>query len=158
MRSVYEDGVSFDGLAAMCGIDVETVERRARKDGWRRGGEGYDDLLVRLRCAHGRAVAELDAGMRQAADGSAGVDKARVDAAASALKAAERLEDSIERARNQVRDARERTESAKEEQERRDAEMSEILGRIDRQIVELARGYARELVEEGFAAGDGHSG
>lgn len=151
MRALYEEGVTFARLAALRGIEVETVEKRARRDGWMAGGDRSDDLLQRLRRVHERAVTELECAMREAG----APDRQRVEAAATLMKAGERLEEGIMRAERQAQGTRQRAETAKEEQESRDAEMADILRRIDRQIIALARNYARELAGGGLAAAAG---
>jgi hypothetical protein len=174
MRELYETGVAVEDLAILTSLTVRAILQRAAREGWGVPGEGDAVRFERIRDARERVLAEVDAAMAEG--GESGLDKARIETAAAAMKILERLMESeralllarqqAERARQAEREAAERAraqaaameedaESARENQERRDAEIAEVLQSIDAQIVTLAKGYARELAakEEGRAEG-----
>lgn len=66
-----------------------------------------------------------------------GLDKAQLDMVGSIIRTVEKINELMRGA-----------DAAKVSQTNRDAEMADVLARIDRRIVELARDYARVLVAD----------
>ncbi|MHA6685158.1 hypothetical protein [Mesorhizobium sp. A556] len=101
-------------------VDVEEAMQLSRQE-----------LRLRILLDHSITKAEATS---DAVDGSAAADKARMEAISVVMRTLEKIG---EIARNDT--------SAKENQTRRDADMANVLRRIDERIVELAIGYARKL-------------
>jgi hypothetical protein len=109
--------------------------KRADKEGW---SDAEDAMQLsnqerRLRILLNHQITKAEA-TSDVMDGSAAADKARMDAISAAMRTVEKIG---EIARSDT--------SAKENQTRRDADMANVLRRIDERIVELATGYARKL-------------
>lgn len=147
IRALFEDGAARELLAAAAGLSVTSIARRAAAEGWSGPSEapGAAERECRLARIRDVAMAQAEA---IAADMEAGaaIDKARPEALSALLRMLDRIGEITRLG-----------ESAKDNQTERDADMADVLGRIDGRIVELARGYAARLVaaedrgEEGAA-------
>jgi hypothetical protein len=136
LRALHEGAAaSLELLANAAGRSVAALHRRAAEEGWVDAEEAMQlsrqELRLRILLDHSITKAEATC---DAVDGSAAADKARMDAIAAVMRTLEKIG---EIARNDT--------SAKENQTRRDADMANVLRRIDERIVELATGYAGKL-------------
>lgn len=137
LRALHEGAAaSLDLLAQASGRSPTAMHKRAASEGWRDA-----EAAMQLSGQEKRLKALLDQqiGKAEAAGvdetGSASADKARMDAIAAVMRTLEKIGEIT------------RSDSgAKENQTRRDEDMAAILRRIDERIVELAIGYARQLV------------
>lgn len=128
IRALAEDGGARDWqmLADLGGVSVATVQERARREGWKvRLGSGRDRLGRLL----GSQIAELE----DMAVADAAPDKTRLEMLNMRIRAAEKLRE-LDSERG-----------GPEQQEKSDAELAEILDRIDRRIVDLAREFAAAM-------------
>lgn len=143
-RALYEgERPGFERLALLTGCSVRTMERRAEREGWVPGfaAEPGADMKAPLR----KVAESLIAQVRTLAIGEDGeplaLDKARIDTISVLTRTLEKI---IELTPG--------GDEARDNQTRRDADMAGTLKRIDQRIVELATGYARQLVK-GKSAG-----
>lgn len=130
LRALYE-GAEPDArlLATASGHAVATIERRVARENWTAAAAGdLDDRLARLAES---LVAQVD-GLRL--ENEDGFDKAQVDMVGSIIRTVEKIHELTQGG-----------EAARVRQTERDAEMADVLARIDRRIIELARDYARVL-------------
>jgi hypothetical protein len=136
LRALHEGAsASLDLLAVASGRSVTALRKRAAREGW---CDAEDAMQLsnqerRLRILLNHQITKAEA-TSDVMDGSAAGDKARMDAISLAMRTVEKIG---EIARSDT--------SAKENQTRRDADMANVLRRIDERIVELATGYARKL-------------
>jgi len=133
LRVLAEGGEpSSERLAAVSGLSVRSIAARAKAEGWevRRLGPAaeLDARIARLMDNLVRETADLEAA------GADGRDKARIEALTARMRLLEKLAEI-----NEGRQARQ------EEQQKTDAEIAEILRRIDARIVGLAREFAAGL-------------
>lgn len=129
-------------LAAAFGVDADALERRARKEGWRLSGPAQGlSRAQRIARVHDRLLERIE---RAQVDAEAGDDLGRT--AIADVSAAARL---LAKVSENIRDE----DAAAEEQMERDADIADILDRLDARIVALARHFAEGLVAEGVAAG-----
>ena len=159
---------TFFRIARVAGNHVTTVREIASKEGWpklhaprgslmrvvtARERRDEEEALARAEAVAALAQAEAEppagdiAGLMLAELRStfsllkAGqIDKQRIDALLTLIKLAERVQKLPPVKGNQP--------SQQEEEQRSDEELAEILRRVDRRIVELARDYAERLVAE----------
>lgn len=136
LRAHHEGAAaSLELLADAAGRSAAALHKRAAQEGWVDAEEAMQlsrqELRLRVLLDHSITKAEATS---DAVDGSATADKARMDAIAAVMRTLEKIG---EIARSDT--------SAKENQTRRDADMANVLRRIDERIVELAIGYARKL-------------
>lgn len=133
---------SLERLAAISGLSARSIAARAQTEGWdaRRPGPAaeLDQRIARLMDNLVRETAELETA------GGDGRDKARIEGLTARMRLLEKLAEI-----NEGRQARQ------EEQQKTDAEIAEILRRIDARIVGLAREFAAGLAKDrdGRAAG-----
>jgi len=148
MRAVLEGAApDFALLAAISGRRVETIERRAKRQGWRALDDGADGLTRAERVARlaNRLIGEMEAIQKA---GKGGVyDKARIETVAALTRALEKAGD-IAGAEADMQ----------EQQKKTDADKAAILHRIDERIVELARFFAGEIVAGRADPGPGGAG
>ena len=145
LRALAEGGEpSKERLAAASGLSVRGIAARAAAEGWdaRRPGPAadLDARIARLMDNLVRETAELEA----PGDGR---DKARIEGLTARMRLLEKLAEI-----NEGRQARQ------EEQQKTDAEIAEILRRIDARIVELAHEFAAELAGDRDARAAGAAG
>ncbi|MBE7183640.1 MAG: hypothetical protein INR68_04440 [Methylobacterium mesophilicum] len=141
MRALFEgEPATIERLAVACERSSTVIRLRATAERWV-APESEESASERLKRAVERVMKEVEA-IGDAAEGEGqALDKSRIDAVWSMIRTLEKV-DAFAR------------EQAKEEQTSRDGELADILDRIDRRIIELARGYAAWLVETGaFAEG-----
>lgn len=133
LRALYEGAAAgVELLAAASGKAASTIERQILREGWTAPtSTGLDERLARLADA---LVAQVES-LRLEHEGA--FDKGQVDLVSSILKTVEKIGE-LSRG----------TESEKVSQTKRDAETADVLARIDRRIIQLARDYARVLVAE----------
>lgn len=154
---------TYDRIARIAGLHVKTVREIGSRENWPKLHVPQGTVMQVVRKADLRAeeeareraeamaalcdpavelppgdigalvVHEMRAILMTARSGR--IDKARVDALLSMVRVAERMKDL-------------QPEAGQEEQKRSDDELAEILERVDRRIVELARDYADRLVAE----------
>ena len=135
-------------LAAACGVGEDALARRARKEGWKLTGTAQGlSRAQRIARVHDRLLSRVEEAQTQAEAATPIVDKAAI----ADLSATARL---LAKVSEGIRDE----DAAKEEQMEQDADIADILDRLDARIVELARHLAKELVaggvfREGTAAG-----
>ena len=144
MRSLRENfGASFELLADASGKAMATIQARARKEGW-----GFQEYAERARDWDERVSHIVEQMMTKieaiGADPGGGFDKAQIESIAAMLR-------TVEKVGEFGRD------SAKDNQMRQDAELVGALEKIDKRIVELARGYAAWLVGKEPDAGRGRT-
>ena len=150
---------TFSRLAALTGIHVTTIRQMAAVENWTKYNFVKGTVMRPVRAS------DLAAGLADGQAGSEGaeptplppgnlgalmidemrailagahagrMDKARADALLSMIRVAERL-DALQ------------PDTGQQEQAKSDDELAEILTRVDRRIVELARDYAERLVAE----------
>ena len=136
LRALHEGAAaSLDLLANAAGRSAASLSRRAEKEAWR-DAEATAQLSnqeQRLRILLDQQITKAEAANADD-EGSASADKARMDAISAVMRTLEKIGE-ITRSDT----------SAKENQTRRDANMAEILRRIDERIVELAIEYATQL-------------
>ncbi|MEP9371008.1 hypothetical protein [Mesorhizobium sp. KR1-2] len=126
-RALYEGAApSFEQLAAA----------RAAREGWR------DGSLLDAGTQNGRLaklvdglIGEIEALGIGNGEGAVGLDKARIEAISTLTRTLEKIWEIIRS-----------DEGTKENDIKRDADMAGLLKRIDERIIELAEGYARQLV------------
>jgi hypothetical protein len=136
LRALHEGAAaSLDLLANAAGRSAASLAKRAAKEGWRDAEEAMQlsHQERRLRVLLDQAITKAEAA-GDVTDGSAAADKARMEAISAAMRTVEKMG---EIARSDT--------SAKDNQTRRDADMANVLRRIDARIIELATGYARKL-------------
>lgn len=136
-RALYEGATpSFEQLAAVTGWLQATIATRAAREGWRDGSltdrATQNGRLAQLVDGLIHEIEELGIGKGQ---GAAGLDKARIDAISTLTRTLEKIWEIVRS-----------DEGAKENDVKRDADMAGLLKRIDERIIELAEGYARQLV------------
>lgn len=146
LRALAEGGEpSTERLAAASGLSVRGIAARAAAEGWdaRRPGPtaDLDARISRLMDNLVREITEMEA------PGEDGRDKARIDGLTARMRLLEKLAEI-----NEGRQARQ------EEQQKTDAEIAEILRRIDDRIVELAHEFAAELAGDRDARAAGAAG
>lgn len=130
LRALFE-GAAVDAalLSAASGYAVSSIDRRILRDGWASPIAGdFDDRLARLADS---LVGQVET-LRLENEG--GLDKAQVAMVGSIVRTVEKISELMRGG-----------DAAKVSQTNRDAEMADVLARIDRRIVELARDYARVL-------------
>ncbi len=130
LRTLFESAkVDVELLSAASGYAVSSIERRILRDGWVSPTAGdIDDRLARLADS---LVGQVET-LRLENEG--GFDKGQVDMVGSIVRTVEKINELMRGG-----------DEAKVSQTNRDAEMADVLARIDRRIVELARDYARVL-------------
>lgn len=138
-RALYEsERPTLEQIAPLCGWSVATIKARAKREDWRRP-EPVAAGKVEARVARviSGLLGEIEALGIGTGEGAVGLDKARIEAISALMRTLEKIGD-ITRENEEAK--------AKEKQTKRDADMAGFLKRIDERIVELATGYARELV------------
>jgi hypothetical protein len=136
LRALHEGAAaSLELLASAAGKSAASLIKRAGKEGWcdAEMAMQLSNQERRLRILLNQQITKAEVSNNDAQE-SASADKARMDAISAAMRTVEKIG---EIARNDT--------SAKENQTRRDADMADVLRRIDARIVELAIGYARKL-------------
>lgn len=130
LRALHE-GAPADAalLAAASGCARSTIQRRIEREGWSAPIGDGDELLERLADT---LVAQVEA-LRVETQGA--FDKSQIELAASIIRTVEKIRELTRSAGSQ-----------KVSHIKRDEEMADVLARIDRRIIELAREYARVLV------------
>jgi hypothetical protein len=138
-RALYESGrPSLEQIATVAGWRLATVQSRAGRDGWQRNEPAKDPGGRVARVIDG-LLGEIEALGFGSGKGAVGLDKARIEAISTLIRAIEKIGEIL----------RSNTEAnAKERQITRDADMAGFLRRIDERIVELAVGHAKELVRK----------
>lgn len=130
LRALYE-GAPVDAalMSVASGYAQATIRRRIERYGWVAGADGgFDERLARL-------ANSLVGQVETLRSENAGVfDKAQIELVGSVVRTVEKISDLMRGG-----------EAAKVSQTNRDAEMADVLAKIDRRIVELARDYARAL-------------
>lgn len=138
-RALYEgERPNFERLALLTGWSVRTLERRAEREGWVLGSEAGlgTDMKAPLRKVAESLIAQVQA-LAIGEDGQPlALDKARIDTISVLTRTLEKIIELMPGG-----------DEARENQTRRDADMAGTLKRIDQRIVELATGYARQLVK-----------
>jgi hypothetical protein len=134
MRAMHEGApATIERLAAAIDRSARVVRMRADAERWV-AAESEESATARLKRAVERVMREVEAIGTES--GGQALDRSRIDAVWSMIRTLEKV-DAFAR------------EQAREEQTGRDGELADILDRIDRRIIELARGYAAWLVETG---------
>jgi hypothetical protein len=144
LRALHEGAAaSLDLLANAAGRSAASLSRRAEKEAWRDAETAVQlsSQELRLRILLDQQITKAEAANADD-EGSASADKARMDAISAVMRTLEKIGE-ITRSDT----------SAKENQTRRDANMAEILRRIDERIVELAIEYATQLGNRKSQAG-----
>ncbi|WP_269932226.1 hypothetical protein [Aminobacter sp. HY435] len=130
VRALYEGAPADAGtLSRVSGWKEATIRRRIERHGWIAGTDGVvDERLVRLADSLVGQVETLRA------ESAGALDKAQIEMVGLVVRTVEKITELMRGG-----------EVAKVSQTNRDAEMADVLARIDRRIVELARSYARVL-------------
>jgi len=140
-RALYEsERPALDQIAALTGWSVGTIQSRAKREGWRREEPlAAGEVEARVARMINGLLGEIEALGIGTGEGAVGLDKARIEAISALMRTLEKIGD-ITRDNEEAK--------AKEKLNKRDADMAGFLKRIDERIVELATGYARELVRK----------
>lgn len=143
-RALHEQfGAGLDLIARAAALSAAGVARRAGQEGWQaprvRAADG-GTLSQRIGRLAEKLVGEMEAIERAGA--ASGFDKARIEAVTALTRALEKA--------GEIGEAR---VERQQEQKKTDAEIAELLGRMDDRIVELARREADRLVAAELAAG-----
>jgi hypothetical protein len=141
MRALYEGSpVTAEALADISGRQVKTITDAIEREGWDAPRiPSAIELGQRISRLTASLIREMEEIEKAAVDGL--YDKARVEAVTGMLRVLERLAE--------INDSR---EVRQEEEQKTDAEIADILRRIDARIVELAHEFAREIAGGGEAA------
>lgn len=138
IRRAYEGEPIETGLiAAIAGVSLQVLRRRAREGGWR-AGRGHIERRDRLVRLADRLTRQAEA-LGEAADPAAGRPEA-VHALLRTIRLLSALPGTGALAEEAERDA--------------DIRLAAALSRIDRRIVTLARAHARHLVANGWRGDD----
>ncbi|MDI6026527.1 hypothetical protein QBK99_10035 [Corticibacterium sp. UT-5YL-CI-8] len=140
LRALFEGSLADVGmLVAISGMTERGIAQRAKREGWQ-PPTVVEEALVKVRMLAQRCVKELEAIQ---AHPKTGFNKARIDALMSLVRAIEKVGDVL------------RSDDAlKDIHAKRDADIGELLDKVDRRIVELAREYAERLVRERIGVQD----
>jgi hypothetical protein len=144
LRALHEGAsASLDLLADATGRSIASLSRRAEKEAWRdaEAATQLSNQEQRLRILLDQQITKAEAASADD-EASASADKARMDAISAVMRTLEKIGE-ITRSDT----------SAKENQTRRDANMADVLRRIDERIVELAIEYAQQLGNRKSQAG-----
>lgn len=136
-RALYEGAApSFEQLAAATGWLPATIATRAAGEGWR-DGRLTDRATQNARLAKlvDGLIGEIEALGIGNGEGAVSLDKARIEAISTLMRTLEKIWEIVRS-----------DEGTKENDTKRDADMAGLLKRIDERIIELAEGYARQLV------------
>lgn len=133
-----------DVFGAAVGWTAKTVEREAARRGWRKASGSRAELARRTRGLIERRLDAIDARLAAGQKLSVVAEKALGD---EALKIHNALNAAGPAARNEEDSAKERMDA--------DEQLTDVLCRIDRRIVELAERHASELVARQRACGAG---
>lgn len=130
LRALYEGRPADAGLLAVAsGHAIASIEKRIARESWVNAASGeFDERLARLADS---LIGQVET-LRLESEGV--FDKGQVDMVASIVRTVEKIGELMKGG-----------DSAKVSQTKRDAEMADVLARIDRRIIELARDYARVL-------------
>lgn len=130
LRALYEGRPADTGLLAIAsGHAVASIDKRIAREGWVKAAPGeLDERLARLSDS---LIGQVET-LRLESEGV--FDKSQVDMVASIVRTVEKIGELMRGG-----------DAAKVSQTKRDAEMADVLARIDRRIIELARDYARVL-------------
>ena len=130
LRALYEGAPLEAGILSLAsGWSEISIRRRIERDGWVARTEGVvDERLVRLADSLVGQVETLRA------ESAGTLDKAQIEMIGLVMRTVEKITELTRGG-----------EVAKVSQTNRDATMADVLARIDRRIVELARDYARSL-------------
>lgn len=130
--------MTFERMAQACGVSTATLERTARRERWRVSGVAQglsrSERIARLR---DRLLEKAERIELNPAEDEPGADKAVSDLSTS-VKTLLRI---FETTRDD--------DEARERQITSDANVADLLDRLDRKIVELARYLAERMVGEG---------
>lgn len=134
---------TLDRLAAAIGVDARRFEHRAHREGWRLSGVAQGlTRAQRIERVHDRLLGRIEKAQAAAeADEDAAYDKASIAELSAAARLLVKVSEGF---------ADHATEAA--EQMVRDADIADILDKLDAKIIELARHLAKELVAAGAVA------
>lgn len=138
-RAMSEDArASFDELGMMLGLKAETLRRRARREGWAEPDAAAAGELNRMRLQRqlGYWINRMETLSASADSEDAKLDKAEIDAIASAIRAIEKMEE--------LRQA-----NMPDKKKNNDAEKAAVLRKVNQRIVELAHDYALHHAGDG---------
>jgi hypothetical protein len=116
---------------------LNTLIRKAAKEGWKLGCAPPANLAERIRATAAVLVDRLEAAGREALANGGRIDKTEIDGLVSIIRGLDRIGDMVRP-----------EEAARENQIRSDEELAALLGRINERIVELAHAFADD---RGFA-------
>lgn len=134
LRALHEGATAdVELLSVASGYAVASIERRLAREGWIAAAPG--DFAERLARLADSLIAQVETLRLENEDG---FDKAQVEMVGSIIRTVEKITELMRGG-----------EAAKVSQTDRDAEMADVLARIDQRIVELARDYARVLCAAG---------
>lgn len=138
-RAIYQSAQpSLEHIAAISGWSLATIQARAGREGWLRSDAPQrKDRNARVAKVVDRLLGEIEALGIGTGEGAIGLDKARIEAISALMRTLEKIGE-LTRSEESV--------DVKESQTKRDADMAGFLKRIDERIVELATGYAKQLV------------
>lgn len=125
-------------LATACGLALRTIEERVAREGWRAAAEAGLSRIERIARVQDRLLERIEREQAHHRAGDAPLDKAGIAELAATARILAKISEI-------TRDE----DGAKEKQLERDADIAAILDRLDRQIVDLARHLAAEMVAGG---------
>lgn len=134
--------VTPEQVAAACGLSLRTLEERAAREGWRAAAEAGLSRIERIARVQDRLLERIEREQAHHRAGDMASDKGLDKAGIAELAATARI---LAKISEITRDE----DGAKEKQLERDADIAAILDRLDRQIVDLARHLAAEMVAGG---------
>ncbi|QDZ01110.1 hypothetical protein FQ775_12385 [Nitratireductor mangrovi] len=134
-RAAYEDGsATLEAIADITGWSLRLLAARAAREGWRAPVDrAAAHSLERLQAELSRWIGLVEALGRAAEAGT--IDKAQIDAVASAIRAIEKASDLVRA-------------SMTEKQQDNDVEKAVILEHVNARIVELAKEFAAAIAAE----------
>lgn len=149
-RAAHEgERLDFERLALLTGWSPRSIARRAEREKWAPWGVTgrHPDIKTPLRKVADSLVAQVQALAIDEDGEPLALDKARIDTISVLTRTLEKIIEITPGG-----------DEARENQTRRDADMAGTLKRIDQRIVELATGYARQLVKGKSADRRGQAG
>lgn len=136
VRALAEGATAtIDLIADATGRSARLLRIEAEREGWQIGENPLARFEARLNSLAGVALGKMEAVVRSAEDGD-NIDKAAIDALGALMRAIEKLGEIMR-------------PLAAAKENKNDEDLAEILDRINKRIIELARQLARKMVEEG---------
>lgn len=138
-RALLEGAAATPERVALAGgLSLRTLNGRAAREGWAVAGEAGLSRAERIARVHDRLLDKVERAQLQGGAADAPLDRACIAELAATARILAKISEI-------TRDE----DGAKEKQLERDADIADILDRLDRRIVELARHLAKEMAGDG---------